>query len=697
MPEEQPKTSGGAGPFFPSNGENRFRAILDAINDAIFVIDFSTARIVDVNQRACELYGYTYEEFLALPAGALSDISGAYNYSQARRWARKVIQHGPQILEWQTRRSDGHLFWIEVNMREAEIDGENRLLMVVRDITARKRAEQVQLVYFQISNAVLLSKNLAELYHFIHQLIGQLMPARNFYIAMYDALFDRISYPYFVDEFDEPPQPHKTDNGLTSYVLRTKMPLLAAPEVFAELVARGEVDPMGAESFDWLGVPLMTSGETIGVMAVQTYHTDERLTAEHKDLLTFVSTQIAMAIDRQRVDDSYRAMAATLHNSDSLYRRAIEAAGAVPYYQDYLSGRYIFMGENLRDLLGYDPATFSPDIWREILQREVHIGESSRYAGTEAAIQARSGKLLIWQADNLVRAANGELRWIYDVAVEIIGEDGESKGSMGILQDVTERKLAEEKILKMNEELEIRVQERTAQLEQAMREIESFSYSVSHDLRAPLRALNGYARILLEDFAGQIPEGAEKYLTGIDANARQMGQLIDDILALSRLSRQPLRLQHLDQLDIIQQVLHTLQPDLEGRDLDIYMPKSLEAHGDPTLLYQVWLNLLSNAIKFTRKRKPAIIEIGSFDQDGETVFFIKDNGAGFDMKYADKMFGVFQRLHRAEDFEGTGVGLAIVHRLIQRHGGRVWAESAVDQGAKFYFTLESSKPSLNKP
>ncbi len=694
-PENQPEQTNPPASF--SSDEKRFRAIFDAINDALFVVDFISAKIVDANLRASELYGYTHEELLSLPPGALSSGQDGYSFSQARRWARKVIRQGPQVLEWQATHKDGHSFWIEVNMREAEIDGENRLLMVVRDISVRKHAEQVQRAFSQVSHAALLAGSLDELYKMIHAIIGSLMPARSFYIALYDDVFNQFTYPYFVDEVDPTPAPHAPDMGLTTYVLRTQTPLLATPDVFAELIKQGQVEKLGAESFDWLGVPLNTSETTLGVMAVQTYRADERLTLEHKEVLTFVSTQVAMAISRQRTDDSYRAISSTLRNAESLYRRAIEAAGAVPYYQDYMSDSYIFIGENIKKVLGFEPSEFSPAKWMEIMVKEIRRGESEQYGANVAALKAREGKISIWQADNLVRTAQGELRWIYDVAVEILGEDGKSKGSMGILQDITDRKEAEERVRLMNEELEQRVVERTAQLEQAVKELESFSYSVSHDLRAPLRALDGYSHILLEDFSEQIPPDAQHYLNGIRENARHMGHLIDDLLAFSRLGRQQMALRKVNHRDIIQNVLRTLQPELEGRNVELILPEKLESQGDPALLQQVWINLLSNAIKFTRHRDPAKIEIGTLTQDAETLFFVKDNGAGFDMKYVNKLFGVFQRLHRSEEFEGTGVGLAIVQRIIQRHGGRIWAESVQGEGATFFFTLSSQSKPVNNP
>jgi signal transduction histidine kinase len=256
---------------------------------------------------------------------------------------------------------------------------------------------------------------------------------------------------------------------------------------------------------------------------------------------------------------------------------------------------------------------------------------------------------------------------------------------------------------KLNEDLEKRVLERTGQLEAANKELEFFSYSVSHDLRAPLRAIDGFSRIVLEDFAGPLADEGKAYLKLVRDNTRQMGQLVDDLLSFSRLVRLGLAKQTVDPGKIVRLCLEEMQAEQKGRQLEIVIGDLPSCQADPTLLKQVWLNLLSNAIKYTRKRKAARIEIGSrteprpltdgqvFDSSRhgtETVYFIKDNGAGFDMRYVSKLFGVFQRLHRTADYEGTGVGLAIVQRIINRHGGRVWGEAQVDQGATFSFTLE---------
>jgi len=246
-----------------------------------------------------------------------------------------------------------------------------------------------------------------------------------------------------------------------------------------------------------------------------------------------------------------------------------------------------------------------------------------------------------------------------------------------------------EQVSRSHHQLEAQVAQRTQALEGINAELESFSYSVSHDLRAPLRAIHGFARILLEDHNAQLEPEAQRLLGVIDQNTRRMGQLIDDLLAFSRLGRTEIVTRPVDMKELTQLVADEIQRGEAGRNesLEIRIDPLPPARGDRGLLRQVMSNLLQNAAKFTRDRAKARIEVGSQPDAGQTAYYVRDNGAGFDARYADKLFGVFQRLHSTDQFDGTGVGLAIVKRIVQRHGGRVWADGKVDEGATFYFTL----------
>ncbi len=256
-----------------------------------------------------------------------------------------------------------------------------------------------------------------------------------------------------------------------------------------------------------------------------------------------------------------------------------------------------------------------------------------------------------------------------------------------ILRDVTERLRAEQQIRQMNVELEQRVQDRTAALTAANKELEAFTYSVAHDLRAPLRHIDAFTRILKEDFNNVLPAEAQHYLENISHGSRNMSRLVDDLLNLARVGRQEIKRLPTPLGGLVEEVLAGLKDETEGRVIEWRVAPLPTIECDPGLMKQVFANLLSNAVKYTRPRPVAVIEVGEAPMNGAAALFVRDNGVGFNMKYVDKLFGVFSRLHRAEDFEGTGVGLATVQRIIRKHGGNIWAEGAVDEGAVFYFTL----------
>jgi PAS domain S-box-containing protein len=276
-------------------------------------------------------------------------------------------------------------------------------------------------------------------------------------------------------------------------------------------------------------------------------------------------------------------------------------------------------------------------------------------------------------------------------------EHGQPTAILETNNDITERNRAQEEIRKLNEELEQRVIERTSDLEAVNKELEAFAYSISHDLRAPLRHMSGFAELLQKHASSMLDEKGRRYMVTILESAKRMGELIDDLLTFSRIGRAETQNTVVSMDQLVKEVLTEVQQEADGRKINWSIGALANIYGDRSMLRVALVNLLSNAVKFTRKRDPAEIEIGcSNGNRNEVLFYVKDNGVGFDMKYVNKLFRVFQRLHRAEDFEGTGIGLATVQRIIQRHGGRIWAEGEVNRGASFYFAVpkSSKEPSM---
>lgn len=620
--------------------EARFRTIFNFINDAIFVHDLKTGDIIDVNHKMCEMYGYSYEEVLSLDVGDLSSNVPPYTQDSAMAWIRKAAAGKPQMFEWRAKDKRGRLFWVEINMKRARISKENLLLVVVRDINDRKEA--IEKVHRQEAELWAIQDNLPYIC-WLKDKDGRYLAVNKFFLhacginKMNDVIgkTDYDIWPKVVAE------KNKADD---QEVISSKKQMLFDEEISEKGVMKW---------YETFRTPVLdNTGNVIGTTGFSRNITEnkkaEELVQEQKRFL------------RQIIDLSPNFIFAKDQNSRfTLVNYALADAYKV----------------KPEDMVGKSDLDFnqSPEYAKKFMRDDTEVIKTGKpkYIAEEKSIDVHTGKE----------------RWLQTVKVPFIGPNGERQ-LMGACTDITERKKYEKEIKRLNADLEMRVVERTAQLESSIRELEAFSYSVSHDLRTPLRALSSFSRILLEDFAANLPEQAQRYLTVIEKNAIDMGHLIDDLLTFSRLSRLPLNRQVVDMNRLVSQVKAELIQFYDHKALEFKVDTLPACEGDLNLLRQVWVNLIDNALKFTAKKKKAIIQIGALiKKKTKPVYFVKDNGAGFDMQYTNKLFGVFQRLHHQDDFSGTGVGLAIVKRIIQRHEGRIWARSAVKEGSTFYFSL----------
>jgi hypothetical protein len=370
--------------------------------------------------------------------------------------------------------------------------------------------------------------------------------------------------------------------------------------------------------------------------------------------------------------------------SHQLYGDLVNAIDGIVWELDVASFRFTFVSQRAEKILGYPVAQwFKPTFWQD------HLHPDDLTWAVDYCVAA-TREMKDHDFEYRFIAADGRIVWLRDI-VTVVVENGQPVKLRGVMFDVTERKEATEEIRRLNADLEQRVIERTAQLEAANKELESFSYSVSHDLRAPLRHLDGFSRILLEEYREKLNDEGKDYLLRLRHASQRMTQLIDDLLQLSKVTRSDLNRQPVNLSRLVQLITLELKQTQPERSVSVKIAEDVTANGDARLLRVLLENLLANAWKYSGKQEVAIIEFGTSTVSGEKAYFVRDNGVGFDMAYADKLFTAFQRLHRADEFEGTGVGLATVQRIVQRHGGRCWAESVVGAGATFYFTLQGCR------
>jgi PAS domain S-box-containing protein len=614
--------------------QERQRLILETSPTAILVTRFDGS-ILYANQRFNEQFGRDVAQSNMEAGDLFADPA------ERESLLEKIRQQGHlDYYELQARKTDGSLAWVSLAMQQFEFEGETALLSSLIDITERKKINDR------------LRQSEADLRQ--AQRVAKLGSWR------WDIAADQLEWS------DEMFRIFGIDKENFCGSLQEVIAKAIHPDDRAE-VERSNLSVIQERKPIPLEYRVIWPDQSIHVV----WGEAGELTLDEEGKPAFLTGIVQDITERKKAEKA-------LQEARQLYENIFRLSPEVIVVTSEVTGRYLAASESHERITGYRP---------------------------DEVIGHRVDEFLIWESDEDNRRMlkllheqgavhNEEIRFhrrsgeLYTALLSMARlEVGGEWCLVSMVTDITERKRAEDEVRRLNTELERRVMERTEQLETANKELESFSYSVSHDLRAPLRAIDGFSRILQEDFPSLSAE-ATRLIHSVRSNAQQMGRLIDDLLKFSRLNRQPLNKQKVDMAELVRQALQTLEPEREGRQVEIAFGELPACQGDPGLLLQVWMNLLSNALKFTRKRENTQIEISSqVNERGETVYFVRDNGVGFDMQYAGKLFGVFQRLHRADEFEGTGVGLALVQRILQRHGGRIWAEAQQEVGATFSFTV----------
>lgn len=625
--------------------EGRMRAVLDSAISAVVVID-RKGRVIDWNARAETMFGWPHAEILGL------ELAETIIPVRHRDGHRRGLAHflatgeGPvldQVIEMSALRRDGHEFPVELSISPLTAGDTLTFCGFITDITERKRAEEAVRSSQQLLQAII---DNATAVIYVKDLEGRYLLLNRRYEELFQVDRTKLAGKTDYDIF-----PRATADAFRAF---DRQVLSAGRAVEAEEIAPHADGPhtylsVKCPLLDANGLPYAVCG--ISTDITERKRAEDRIQASLKDV-----NDLKAALDEHAI--------VAITNPQGRITYVNDKFCAISKYS-----REELIGQDHRIInSGHHPKEFIRGIWTTI----------------------SAGR--VWQGEIKNRAKDGSIYWVDTTIVPFLKPDGKPYQYVAIRADITQRKLIEEEIRQLNLDLETRVTERTAQLEAANKELEAFSYSVSHDLRAPLRHIDGFAGLLVKSDGQTISERGRTHLKHIADSAKQMGLLIDDLLVFARMGRAEMRITRVDLAELLEETIRSLQPETQQRNI-VWKKGALPVVlGDPPMLRQVFVNLIANAIKYTRPRDPAEIEIGCHENStGELTVFVRDNGVGFEMQYADKLFGVFQRLHRAEEFEGTGIGLANVRRIIIRHGGRTWAESRPDAGATFYFSLPKSK------
>lgn len=588
--------------------------------------------LVRVNSVYAQILGRSISETLGLTYWQITPESYAGQEAEQLNSLECFGHYGPYEKEYI--HSDGHLVPVRLSGRIVEFDGERLIWSSVEDITERKRL-------MDASEAARREATMA------YELLDKVFDRVNDGIV---ALDNNWCYTYA--------------NARAAHMLQREKPEdLIGKHIWTE-------NPQGIDQPFYQAC--LKAAQTQCAVVFDHYYEPWDLWFENRvypspDGLTIYFTEVT---ERKRAERSLR-------ESEERFRLAASTGDVWGW--DIVTNQYSFSPEFWRKL-GYDEASIVDPL--EMFEDILHPDD---YTGWRQALREHLREHLPYRLDLRFRTTHGDYRWFHTRGQARWIDGGRAVYMAGTTFDITERKHAEAQILQLNADLEKRVTERTAELAAANRELETFAYSVSHDLKAPLRGIDGYSQLLQETCADELSEDGRLFVQNIRDGSAQMNALIDDLLDYSRMERRQLRSMRLDLDDAVRSVLAERAPEIEARGVKLQLElPALSVQADPDGLAVAMRNLLENALKFTNGAKPPLIEVGGREEPDSCILWVKDNGIGFDMKFHDRIFEIFQRLQRTEDYPGTGIGLALVSKAMQRMGGRVWAQSSPGQGAIFY-------------
>jgi len=655
--------------------EERYRLIAENTADTIAVLDLNL-HFTYISPSILKLRGFSVEEAMtqsldqAFIPDSLQKIIAAFSYQMALEADVNADPYRTETLELEEFCKDGSIIFIETAMsfiRDSNFNPTG-ILTVTRDITERKRADELQKAIYHISEAAQTTAKLDELYGSIHAIIAELMPVRNFYIALYNKTTDTIHFPYFVDEFDTTPSTRKPGRGLTGYVLRTGNPLLTTPQLFEQLEQSGQIESMGKQPVDWLGVPLKTQhGETIGVMAVQTYSENIRLNITHQNILEFVSAQVAMVIERKKYENELRKLS-----------EAVEQSPASIVITD-INGDIEYVNKRFEDITGYTT--------QEAYHKNPRILQSGHTTKEEYKVlwdTILSGKT--WHGEFLNKKKKGDLYWEDAFISPIKDEDGITIYYLAVKQDITEKKKIEAELIEAKEHAEESDRLKTA-----------FLNNISHEIRTPFNGILGFLSIIQ---GGDLTVSErDNYIGIINKSAYRLMNTINDIVEISKIQagQVTLKLSETNIKKLAGELFTRFKTDAEVQGLEFTINNELHQkiesiYTDGFKLNTILSNLIGNALKFT---KAGSIQISIHLNGDDLVFSVKDTGMGLRPEKQELIFHWFRQGSESltRSFEGAGLGLSISKAYVEMLGGKIWVESEIEKGSTFYFTIPY-KPAL---